>query len=312
MNNTPKISVIIPTYNRLALLKITLKNIFDQTLSAYEIIVVDDHSSDGTYAYLSQELPDKVIALQTKGKGPGAARNTGLAVATGDYIKFFDSDDLMTLNSLQSQFSCLQASKQALVYSPYVQAYWQAQKWVQADAILQYKAIPKHSNLRQCMAYGFFTVIPAMLFKRELLTDIGPWREDIVAYEDWDYLWRIGNLVPSPLHTNKCLMLYRIHGGQTTEENFSNKQRDMDKLKCLEETIASINKKNWNRALLKSEHAKTQHSINNSEISFKFKLIQHYKRLRNKRERLLTKTNWERMHGPNANPSVFQDYLKLL
>src|SRR6478736_2624457 len=111
----PKVSVIIPTFNRKTLLVKTLESIFRQSLPPYEIIVVDDHSNDGTLRFLEDTYAQRVVAITNRGKGPGAARNTGLAAASGDYIKFFDSDDVMTSNTLQLQSDVLGKSKKKFV-----------------------------------------------------------------------------------------------------------------------------------------------------------------------------------------------------
>ena len=86
-------SVIIPTFNRVALLRETLSSVFAQSFKDYEVIVVDDGSSDGTADYL-QLLGEKVQVLIQPNRGAGAARNVGAAAAKGLYLAFLDSDDL--------------------------------------------------------------------------------------------------------------------------------------------------------------------------------------------------------------------------
>jgi glycosyltransferase involved in cell wall biosynthesis len=91
-------SIIIPVYNRVSLIDRTLASILDQDLSQglirdLEIIVVDDGSTDGTREKL-EKYGDRLKILQQANQGPGAARNLGIAKATGDYILFLDSDDL--------------------------------------------------------------------------------------------------------------------------------------------------------------------------------------------------------------------------
>jgi len=230
-------SIIIPTLNRLSFLKKTLFNAFKQTVSEPEIIVVDNGSIDGTLEYLKEFYSKKIILANCPKKSPGAARNIGLRIATGKYIQFLDSDDVITNNKLITQARILEKFGTGAVYSPYVHVSWDMEKknWTQEDAILQYKPIPKHKTLHQCMVKGFFTIIPGFLFDRNFLKELGPWREDIVAYEDWDYLWRIGNLCPNPSHTNECCYFYRVHGEQTTGTNFNDKQRDIQKIKVFHE-----------------------------------------------------------------------------
>ena len=89
----PMFSVIIPTYNRADLIRAALDSVFAQEFKGYEVIVVDDGSTDSTREIL--ESYDNRIRLFTQGnKGPGAARNLGLEHATGEYVTFLDSDDL--------------------------------------------------------------------------------------------------------------------------------------------------------------------------------------------------------------------------
>lgn len=86
-------SVVIPTFNRKSLLEQTLRSVFEQTDQDFEILVVDDGSTDGTAAFV-ESLPEPVTLLRQQNRGPGAARNLGLSVAKGDYVAFLDSDDI--------------------------------------------------------------------------------------------------------------------------------------------------------------------------------------------------------------------------
>ena len=89
----PKFSVIIPSYNRCAYLKATLQSVWRQTFVDYEVIVVDDGSTDETASYLAA-LGERVNVITQPQLGPGAARNTGAENARGEYLAFLDSDDL--------------------------------------------------------------------------------------------------------------------------------------------------------------------------------------------------------------------------
>ena len=323
------ISIIIPTFNRKALLAETLDSILKQTLPASEIIVVDDHSTDGTLEFLKEIYHDKVITLTNKGKGPGAARNTGMEVATGDYIKFFDSDDLMTNNTLEVQYELKHTSGKGFVYSPYFYATQRSSgEWKQTElAILNYFPFDERKPLHYWMAVeNLFITIPGMLFKRALLDAVGSWREDVTASEDWEYLWRISLLEPRPAHTNACAFLYRVHGQQTTESNFSNVQRDVDKVIVLEEILNSA---------VKDQHVSSKeikfienklfqlyrtHKGANIELerrlekydSFSNKLNWQRFRLDQKLGRLKTKTNWQPCHGPLVSEDQFREYMKMI
>ena len=92
MSHPVEFSVVIPTHNRLDFLKHAINSVWAQTHTDYEIIVVDDGSTDGTMDYLLS-LGSRVKALQQANRGPGAARNLGAAQAVGRYLAFLDSDD---------------------------------------------------------------------------------------------------------------------------------------------------------------------------------------------------------------------------
>jgi glycosyltransferase involved in cell wall biosynthesis len=306
------ISVIIPTYNRLELLKITLASLAAQQGEKAEWIVVDDHSTDGTWEYLQSLTDENLVVLRTQGKGPGAARNTGLGVAQGNFVKFFDSDDVLTINSLDAQLRVLQPTSHGLVYSPYVQARWTNGQWRQADVVLQYRPLPAGCGWHDCMRRGFFTFVSSMLFRRELLREVGPWRTDLIAYEDWDFLWRVGSVVANGAFTNECAIIYRLHGNQTTGNVMNNKTRDADKLRCLETILNLKTISQTDRLWLRMEHRHTRKQHQSVENDWILEALGAYKRLSNKLERWLTGTNWERMHGPCANREVFERYIALL
>jgi glycosyltransferase involved in cell wall biosynthesis len=86
-------SIVIPTYNRCALLAATLRSVLQQSFRDYEIIVVDDGSVDGTKEYL-KSVGGPITTLYQANRGAGAARNRGAAAAKGRYLAFLDSDDL--------------------------------------------------------------------------------------------------------------------------------------------------------------------------------------------------------------------------
>ena len=101
------VSVIIPTYNRAILLREAIESILRQTYKDYEIIVVDDGSTDQTPDVL-KEYKDKVRYIRQENKGPGDARNRGLAEADGRYIAFLDSDDIWFDFKLELQVAIME------------------------------------------------------------------------------------------------------------------------------------------------------------------------------------------------------------
>jgi GT2 family glycosyltransferase len=111
-------SVVIPTFNRARLLPATLATVRAQTFKDFEVIVVDDGSSDGTRDYL--RTVDRLRVIEQDHRGPGAARNAGVAHARGDYIAFLDSDDLWWPWTLSTFATVIAQSRPAIVAGRYV------------------------------------------------------------------------------------------------------------------------------------------------------------------------------------------------
>lgn len=106
------ISVVIPTYNRAHLIKQSLQSVLDQTLKPYEIIVVDDFSTDNTEEVIkSLNSPLIKYVKNQRKKGANGARNTGILMAKGEYIAFHDSDDIWLLNKLKLQYDFMRSNK---------------------------------------------------------------------------------------------------------------------------------------------------------------------------------------------------------
>ena len=111
--HAPLISTIIPVYNGERYLAATLASALAQAYPRQEIIVVDDGSTDGTAAIVRAH--PTVRYLHQPNQGHGAAKNTGLAAATGDYLAFLDADDLWTPDKLSCQLEHLLANPGALI-----------------------------------------------------------------------------------------------------------------------------------------------------------------------------------------------------
>ena len=104
--NNPKVSVIIPVYNVEYYLRKCLNSIINQTLKDIEIICINDQSTDCSLDILQEyaEKDSRIIIINQKNLGAGAARNAGLKVARGEYLSFLDSDDFFELNMLEKAY----------------------------------------------------------------------------------------------------------------------------------------------------------------------------------------------------------------
>jgi glycosyltransferase involved in cell wall biosynthesis len=105
---SPKVSVVIPTYNRAAEVRTAVESVLAQTVSGVEVIVVDDGSSDGTGKILAEVFGSRISYYAQANQGVSAARNKGIAEARGEWIAFLDSDDLWEKEKLEWQFKALE------------------------------------------------------------------------------------------------------------------------------------------------------------------------------------------------------------
>ncbi len=312
---TPKISVIIPTHNRKHLIGYTINNILNQTYKPDEIIVIDDKSEDGTLEWLEKKYPNQLILLSSKKAGPGAARNAGLEVASGDYIQFFDSDDLMTQNKFEVQTSLLGDIKDTFVYGPYAIASAPPDELKLLDAILQYKPLPE-GNILKWIYRGWCSITQACMFPKELIHKVGLWREDIHTHEDREFWYRVFKSVgQNPIHENQSCTLYRQHTNQLTLKHERQIQRSLDAITVDKSILANNHNIDLlSKQILKARISFTQNYL--SDISEKHKEYKQltskhlniFHRLNAKINRMRSGNNWQLMYGANTSIEVFNSY----
>src|SRR5579863_2716954 len=113
MGNTPKVSAVIPTFNRTCQTFAAIESVLSQTYTNLEVIVVDDGSTDGPGETVKRYVCEKARAghavrfLSQKNQGASAARNTGISEAQGYYVGFLDSDDVWLPEKLEWQLKAL-------------------------------------------------------------------------------------------------------------------------------------------------------------------------------------------------------------
>ena len=183
--HSPRVSIIIPTYNRSKLLRVALKSALAQTYPNIEIIVVDDGSTDDTAAVVAQ-YAGRVTYLKQANQDVAAARNTGIRAASGEYLTFLDDDDLIMPTKIARQVQVL-ASRPAvgLVHCRFYYA--------DEDGNYLYKAelLPEGEVLQKLVCSNFVWV-GAPLIRRHCFDQIGLFDEEIPPVTaDWDMWLRI-------------------------------------------------------------------------------------------------------------------------
>lgn len=122
MKKEPKISVIMPAYNAEKYIRNALDSILAQTFDSYEILVVNDGSTDGTSAIIEAyctEYPEKIQIITQENGGTGAARNEGIKNASGSYVLFMDADDVVEEDMLSDLYASAVKYQSEVVFCPF-------------------------------------------------------------------------------------------------------------------------------------------------------------------------------------------------
>jgi len=107
-----RVSVVIPTYNRAGFIVETIRSVLAQTFDDFEVIVVDDGSTDNTREVVESFKNHRILYIYQTNAGVSAARNTGIKASSGTYIAFVDSDDVLLENALELSVTVLEKSQQ--------------------------------------------------------------------------------------------------------------------------------------------------------------------------------------------------------
>jgi len=220
----PTVSVIIPVYNAENYIEETLKSVFNQSYTDYEIIVVDDGSTDNTPEILNR-YGDKIIYIrQENSGGPSSPRNRGIKIAKGKYIALFDSDDLMFEKKLQSDVNILDNCPDvSLVFSNFVVLEKDGPRrssWFDKENVKTIiDSIPKKKI--DINAYRFerpiyheilnnnFIGTSTVVLRREAIFEVGLFDDSLIGIEDLDMWLRFSKAKKIFAYTTDVLSYYR-------------------------------------------------------------------------------------------------------
>jgi glycosyltransferase involved in cell wall biosynthesis len=192
---SPHVSVIIPTYNSALYLLQAIDSVLAQTYQDFEIIVVNDGSTDATAQVLTR-YSDRVCTIHQVNKGLAGARNTGIQNARGEYLAFLDADDVFLPHKLAVQVDYLdQHADVGVVYSNgYLvtcNAYGgNARQLFSKVGMLKKQLGESHQSLQVLAIENAFPV-HAALARRQVIQKVGAFDEQLPALEDWDLWFRV-------------------------------------------------------------------------------------------------------------------------
>jgi len=217
-----KVSVCIPTYNRVELLKIAIQSIFDQTYQDWELIVCDDGSSDGTSDYMDQITNSKIHYIRhVHNIGKSNNMRSGFDVANGEYFIKLDDDDRFTSNFLEQTVDILNNHPEVdFVGTDHwiidiknnrniTESQLCSEKWGRTNL-----SEGEVENLLEVVFINGSFYIGCTLFRRKSLQDVGYMRNNMQNCEDSDLFVRLALAKKIGFYLPKRLMEYRFHSEQ--------------------------------------------------------------------------------------------------
>lgn len=186
----PTVSVIIPTYNRVHLVGRAIKSVLNQTYQDFEIIVVDDASTDNTEGVVKALGDSRIRYIQhEQNRGGSAARNTGIKAAHGEYIAFLDSDDRFEPMKIAAQIDVFNRSEDenmVLVYTGCRSVELRSDKVRGLTRPRKRGNIHKDILLANCVG-----TTSSILVKAGIIREIGGFDESLAANQDWELYFRL-------------------------------------------------------------------------------------------------------------------------
>ncbi len=179
------ISIIIPTFNRKALLVRALQSVYAQSFSDFEVIVIDDGSTDQTDQMIRDSFPQTLYHFQSN-EGVSSARNKGIELAKGEWIALLDSDDEWLPNKLENQINQLKSKPEYKVCHT-------NEQWIRNG--IKVNQMKKHKKIGgwifpQCLPLCAMSPSSIMIH-RSIFTDIGVFNNNLPCCEDYDLWLRI-------------------------------------------------------------------------------------------------------------------------
>lgn len=268
----PLVSVIIPVYNRERYVEEAIYSILKQTIQDFEILVVDDCSTDRSYEKVLNIKDDRITLLRNnQHSGVSIARNKALAIAKGKFISFMDSDDISSLDRIEKQINYLNNNPQINACGCWLQCFG-----INSNII---KHLPRHQEIQAQLLLGNSMSLGATTIVREAFKGI-LFDSEKLHVEDYDY-WVKSAWICKFSNLQEVLYHYRTHEKQVSsiylatqrEQDISIKIRLLKKINNKEVTA---NQKIIEKILFTNNSLKVQDCIFFFHLLFKLESSNYY------------------------------------
>lgn len=226
-----KISAVIPVFNREKTIRRCIDSVLGQTYPVYEIIVVDDGSTDRTLSILKAEYYDCIKIVRQNHKGAQAARNAGIKAACGTYIALLDSDDEWLPDKLELQVQQLQKNPDAVICGEYyIQTDWEKsipaayrktrdrEQKVKTGSRKLSKVNGRSGFVYKWILKESFCHFDVLITSKANLEKIGYLDESVPSFHEWDTAIRLAEKFEF-IYIKKPLFVYHLHDGETISKD---------------------------------------------------------------------------------------------
>ncbi len=208
---TPKVSVILPTYNRASYLDRAISSVLNQSYSDFELIIVDDASKDNTEEVVKSFDDERIIYIKNeKNLGGAGARNVGIRRAVGEYIAFQDSDDEWHPEKLKIQMEVFEKVEPdvAVVYTAFVRKVGDKEFIVPPPSVKK-----REGNIyRELLYHVNFVGTPTAVVRKKAIERVGYFDERFPRLQDWDLFLRLAKHYRFKFIKKPLLTAYDIPG----------------------------------------------------------------------------------------------------
>ncbi len=251
-----KVSIIIPAYNSMKFLPETLASVWQQTFSDFEVLIVDDGSSDNIKEWVSQIDDARLKLIAQVNQGASAARNTGIKAARGEYIAFLDADDIWMPTKLETHVSYLDKNPDVgLVYS------WTAITDAEGKPTGRVMTPADEGDVWKKILVRNIVVCPSVLVRRCCFDKVGLFIDSLRFNEDWEMWIRIASQYQFAV-IKEPLVYYRQHPNNTSK-----------KWQSMQDGYKFVIEKTFQSVPSKLKYLKN-HSYGNANIILAWKAIQ--------------------------------------
>lgn len=233
MLKRPRVSIIMPTHNRAKMLKKAIKSVLAQRFKNFELIIINDGSTDSTKEVVKSFKDPRIVYLEKKNKGPASARNFGLLKTKGRYISYLDDDDIYYPQHLRVLSKYLDKHPRVgLVYGNAL-----VKKRGKFYIYYPYDYSKASLEIDNIISYN------SLMHRRSCLDKIGFIDKSLAVGSDWDLWLRISDSYKIS-HINKTLAQVMFHGlnlTTTTKNYYKWYMRIIEKRQLLREKLHKNN-----------------------------------------------------------------------